>query len=1170
MITGVRLTQLANGEPLLSSPWHYNNLSGINAVQERLSDLFSIAQEIGFEFIIDTIKPTLMPNGELTLANNGAYGNLWSFTERINLYELLLIKYKLNILMEIEFPTIITDNNWQIYADYFISLVEKYPWIEYWQIMTLPETKDSNNNYKCSPMHYVRFLKYIYPIIKTRFSGIKIGGPGIFDALLDYINRSSNPTDWLSAAIGDTYAMHTPEYTDIGLNGFLPFIDFFSIQAKQNISSRLSYENFPQTIDKLISGLKLKMNQEFLIFSTYQGRAAYMNNSNTLNEQGYYDLREMLNCIKKGIIPFKAQLVDEYFNINTQIDNDKYHMGVIQYFMGNDAKKPSFFEYKFLLNNLRGFNKITNTNQVVDNYNNIDIITFINNNESKTATIIWPKTVDTTTVTLQPHYARQYITSNGEKNNIINPTQFLFNVESSDGIKFIIVFQTINKSIINVEELENSVNKKLNYTEETLKHFISLLPSTYNKEITDVNYYKILRAIALEMADAKIVVDRLSDNLYLDTVSDEAIYNNFGTLVNLSKKADWSNDKYRRLVKGVMKSLLDGPTHDSIVNAVKLFTNFNVNVYELYKNYIHIDTHILGNTSPQYAFVVEIEKPIDVPAELDVILEDANYVINIVKPAHTIQFVIVMLSGEENYKTYYQNKYGKEFTQDASQYDVDANLNNIEGIYGWKALNYDGQFKTTDTNNNDIFANNSLTNGALLLGPRYILYDECINLIEYNPSEKYAEIVDELIYSKQDFYNDFYDQVYEIPLSDFDMGFAEIKFGFNPASCMQLTSKTLNNFRLAPSSQLDATLLAQIEWFLQEKYSAKADILHHEFELFYKDHCNLTIIDKEEYDVDFNEAIKNFLESGQFINELPQFEEYNTNEIQEQNYDKDILIEENNHGTMLASLPDINLDIKLEQYRTWTLSDSWYHIHKKQNIMVSPMSVEDTFRFADGDLTEIESVEPESVTRVYVNGILQPSFNYTEMTTFIVPNRVLGIKFEPDILMTGDIVSILYLSVQQLTIADFPIVESCTVDIMFNNIEIFKNIKNNDILLEPRLDYTGDNLDESYINIIGRIKEVCLFTDNGHNFEEDKFSNVLDMPTFEGDPYYDIVDWNKSFINSPFTLNQSKLNLWLLGIRANYLTNPTFNSLYERNNLETTCVCETFNTPVEIYEMVES
>ena len=58
MITGVRLTQLELGEPLLGASWEYKTLTGKEAVEKRLDDIFYNASYLGFNLIIDTILQT--------------------------------------------------------------------------------------------------------------------------------------------------------------------------------------------------------------------------------------------------------------------------------------------------------------------------------------------------------------------------------------------------------------------------------------------------------------------------------------------------------------------------------------------------------------------------------------------------------------------------------------------------------------------------------------------------------------------------------------------------------------------------------------------------------------------------------------------------------------------------------------------------------------------------------------------------------------------------------------------------------------------------------------------------------------------------------------------------------------------------------------------------------
>ncbi|AEO93449.1 gp189 [Bacillus phage G] len=195
--------------------------------------------------------------------------------------------------------------------------------------------------------------------------------------------------------------------------------------------------------------------------------------------------------------------------------------------------------------------------------------------------------------------------------------------------------------------------KKQAQIERILRELIELLPSSYNRESTDTNYYKLLRALAHELADSRVKIEEVKENAYLDTVHPNAIYNNFGTLVRLKKSPEWDDEKYRGLIQGVIQSLLMGPTKESLIKAFKLFTNFNVQVYELYKDADKLDPSIYEGYNPKYTFLLEIEKPLDTYSDTAALQRDANYIIGILKPAHTIGLQITNLTDSEDFRFYY-------------------------------------------------------------------------------------------------------------------------------------------------------------------------------------------------------------------------------------------------------------------------------------------------------------------------------------------------------------------------------------------------------------------------------------------------------------------------------------------------------------------------------------
>jgi hypothetical protein len=974
MITGVRLTQLANGEPLLGTSWSYNDLLGIDAVEKRLEDLFYFAKIAGFNTIIDTIKPQLDINGVLTLENNGLYSDQWTIYRRLELYQRFSINNKINVMLEIDFPGIVNESNYIEYGNFFLTLVKSYSWIRSWQIMTTPEILIGNvtPEYKCDPITYSKLIQYIYPIIKQNYPQIEIGGPGVYQALSDYLDEK--PDNWLSIAIGDKYGSDI-KYNEIGSTGFLNCIDFFSIQGKQN-TTPMRYEIFPELIDKLNNMFIRKINTIIKTYSLVQGHQSFKNedpnilNDSSLNEQAYYELREFLNCFRKGIVPFKHQLIDEFNDslITNSSDQALLGYGLLYYYAGSNGFKPAYNDYTFLLKNLSEYKSVVPNKDIIeldpDNKDNIEILTLTTEDESKLASIIWPKTFSTLTLTLKAHYARSYIIiGDDQPQSIINPTQITLKNNH-----FLIVYEQLGMNKINVEELQKMIDKKLSTTETILSSLINLLPSNYNKEVRDINYYKLLRSLSFDLADAQIEIEQLKDNLYLDTVENDALYKNFGVMVNLAKKPEWDTDTYRRLIKGVTQSLLEGPTPKSIVNAIKLFTNFNVNIYELYKVHKQLDPQIIENINPQFAFVIEIEKPIGDSSNKDTIYKDVNYVINIVKPAHTISIVIITLLGTENYREQYKARTGIDFKNSDVMYSspnekdkkatrLESNI--YESIYGWKAPSYEGQFKTMDAN---LLANNSITNGGMFLGPRYVLYDESYeSILLGDQHELYHELEENLALLLERDSEELYVWNEDKHNFEMDQKITEVKFGTR-LNAFTLNNSLLNKYRLGMGMSLH-------------------DDLNEIFEpIFFEDMM-------KGYDVvDF--APQDFLESFHDV------------------------IEINNIGHFV----DLS-----ERLRAFILEDSYGHTHKKFTTTVQNTS--QIVKLPANDLFTIGTSDYDSMTKIYINGKLVEPWTYHEIPISLDTTKCNTIMFYDDVLIVGDLITIIYIKDKSLLLEPFPFKE---------------------------------------------------------------------------------------------------------------------------------------------------
>jgi hypothetical protein len=1255
MITGVRLTQLANGEPLLGTSWSYKGVYGVEAAERKLDDLFFMAKYLGFNYIIDTINPQFDSKGQLTLEHNGCYGDTWTLERRLELYQQYTRKTDMQIFLEVDFPCNVTEENYMQFANYFLDLVGTYYWVKHWQVMVTPEQKDQFGNYKCDPIVYCKFMKYVAPKAKILYDGVRIGGPGVFQGLVDYYKGDENC--WLHTALGNKYGVDS-KYEEIGPEGFLKSIDFFTIQGKQNTEG-LNYTFFPQIIDQLNIAINSKLNKGLTIISINQGWQSFETNPISLQQQSYYEIREILNGMKRNVIPFKNQLIDE-FNENTPrsiVDTNKLGYGLLYYYGGAEAQKPACDEYHFILKTLEDYNEVTDLNYVSEPNSNIDSVTLKHKDQNMTATILWPKNPTLESVVLKAHYNRHYLTYNGEPSVISEPKQIFFQDHY-----FLIVFEKLQDFAADIVELENSITKKLQYSQNTLQQFISLLPNSYNKEIRDTNYYKLLRSVALELSDAKINIEELQDNVYLDSVHNDYIYKNFGVLVNLKKRPEWDNSKYRRLVKGVMKSLLEGPTSKSITQAIQLFTNFDVNIHELYKETNTIDPSLLAGVNPQYAFVVEIEKPLEEYAEQESIYRDTNYIINIIKPAHTISIVVITLQGKEDYRKGYAAKYGKEFENSDESIRYMENIV-TEGIYGWKAANYSGVVDTSDAN---ILSNNRMTNGGLFIGPRYVLQDNNNIFLDVTSTEKMKEVIDSIIWYLNKDVEDVYEGAEEEMGGEALFPFIEHKFGFDYNRLIQLNGgngddkedlyeherKVLNKYRLAYGSKLDDDVIFEYENFYQEKYLFRNTLRSFRFnkpnnvghfngfnskfgpdipdkaiqfhfgmkELSFKkkviklfdgtekiierlddtskeiqvdwardfmkpaeeEGTSEPFFDWKEEDIlqgkDTNQWIKLSSDSSilnshklytnkrfeQLLIELILPTEYfKPAEEEERSHveifkddefkdakeeyetlldfleDTDVFNPNAEYETLLAYYESQFKDAQddfltpvaeffpVEHYRPIWLSDEIYHDHRKV-IKVAEHGY-DPFLFKLHDLADKGTKDEESMTKVYVNGLLMPPWAYTEIPSPDNPEHAMGIRFvDEHYVYPGDIVNVLYLRTREIIIGDFPITEESPTDVIFGvKNEVYKVIERIDDELIVNYEYSA--------KFHKAMEYLCTIVAGVNEYEtyEPKEESVA----FEGSPYHDIVLWNKT---------KEQTNNFSLGDSSSLNTLPMLGAQQER------------------------
>lgn len=820
MYVGIRLSELAVGEPLLSITWEHQKLIGKDAVILRLEEQFAYASQLGVKYIIDTIR-TIKNSTKLAI-DEGINGDIWTINERLDKYQELSTKYNINVVLEIDLAGIVTDDNVDSYYQFIVqNIIARHSWVKYWVIGVNIDEQYEDNSYKCRPELYHHILKNVYNDVKRFNKNILIGGPNVQTSLQEYINHRSG---WLNVAIGNKFNKDS-RYATVGPNGILNYIDFFAFPG-----------DFSIDLTTIVSSIRTLMFEHLgpnniSIFQTKQGHSAEATDSLTLDSQAYLDIKELLLAAKYGIIPFKNELVDAYNDPqawNTRYDSSRMNYGILQYSL---LTKANFSTYSFVLNAIKDFDNVVKDSNIYAENDNIESITFQKEEETllTNITVIWPKSLQSETVVLLPaSYLREYQTQSGVRTVIHEPTAI--NLKSTH---FILVYEKIEQFELDETDIKTNIERRLRYQREILDQMINELPSSFNREVMDTNIYRLMRVVSTELADASMQLTMIKEDGLIDTAREEAIYNNFGTLVKLEKRSDWTYSKYRKLVKGLLASFLKGPTTTSIATALQLFANFKVSIGELYKESVRNKyADIAANYNPQFTFIIELEKPVeDNSYTQEELMEETAYVLKMIKPAHTIGLLVLSLGGSDSWETYYNKRYNIDWhdMDDPGNEGFTADLFKIfsEGKFGWKSTDSVNNFIISPNNNNNgIYTTNSYINGGNFLGPRYTLFDNAYLHEEKTIDDYYHNnnLREELIRAIGVDAVEEYTQ-YQSKLLDISIKLMEPKFGFYHDKYMQLSGnspavKTINNYLLfgTGNSRLKDELIIKHNQYLHDKY----------------------------------------------------------------------------------------------------------------------------------------------------------------------------------------------------------------------------------------------------------------------------------------------------------------------------------------------------------------
>ena len=843
MRTGVRLTALKNGDSLLGEVWNYKDLSGVEAVQQKLEDLFLYISKLNFTEVIDSIPIAKDNYNQLYIANSGINGELWPFVERLKTYKDLCQHYKLNLFLEIDFPTVVTQQNYMAYAQFTANIINNYSWVKYWQICTEPDSLDSAGKIKCPAHLYVKILKYVKEVISIKYPDIQIGGPGCSHGIANYVKSAYQTPDndtyhlgWLAEAIGEYYG--TNQYTDVDEPaGFLSYIDFFAFQGRQDFED-LKYESYPEIIKNLKDGINTQLrrnnlSKQFIYYSTYQGHQAEQGNFSDLQTQAFRDLREIINAYSCDVIPFKTQLVDEFYNEDSDLEKNCY--GLLYYFLGN-TKKPAYDQFNFILNKIEQYTQLADNTYHLANKrpyvisDDVTSIMLMNSDKSLLGTIIFPtkerqvlvKNPVYTKVTLKPAANRYYYLPDKTNGMLLNPLDIVFKTYD-----FIFVEEEVSLDAKVDDSVYAEAEKRMQIYRNYARVLLDDVPNDYPKETYDgLNYPKFLRALAMELGDLEYERTILEDNYYLKTAHGDMIYNNFGCMIQVEQRRDWDEEKYRSVVSAIIESLLHGATKPSIEKALMTCTGFTVHIYEMYKDYERYGMTEDMSFENQYRFYVDVEKSFDASGDLDLLIKDIHLVIDITKPAHTIPIIIISYVGEEDYQSQYETIHGEEW-KNSDKNEVIVYDFEESNQYGWKSLQYPLVFHPNVHN----------LNSAYVLGPKYTLHDRdnYISVINHKEYYQTPHELDEFdVYAN---YNEVYEKTpEEFDLLNIEMLLIEQRFGYrNYKDRVLRTGLTTNNFVTGFKYMLSDDCTFELSMTLSDDVPKPLDELLLTVELYHQD-----------------------------------------------------------------------------------------------------------------------------------------------------------------------------------------------------------------------------------------------------------------------------------------------------------------------------------------------
>lgn len=129
------------------------------------------------------------------------------------------------------------------------------------------------------------------------------------------------------------------------------------------------------------------------------------------------------------------------------------------------------------------------------------------------------------------------------------------------------------------KEYRERLNKE---TLRVLSSMLDVLPSVYNATTPSTVYAEHLKRVALEIARLNLEAQNIQNDLDIDTVRSEYLYQKFGYQIQVNNTffptTNFSDQDYRNFLKAVLNVIFNGASAKNIKEALRIFTKQDIEV----------------------------------------------------------------------------------------------------------------------------------------------------------------------------------------------------------------------------------------------------------------------------------------------------------------------------------------------------------------------------------------------------------------------------------------------------------------------------------------------------------------------------------------------------------------------------------------------------------------